>query len=368
MHLTLTLVLLFSVARESFASWGDTAPEFETCIRTHTIERCSDFTAPTTEANFPLALRLTQWSCLDDIKYDCMHNITTSAIKKGEPVLQYYGKWPFWRFAGIQEPASVAFSLLNLWMHCKGWKAMRRRISETHPMRRYYLLSAVVNMNAWIWSAIFHTRGLSTSLLSFIVLNSAADKPLTEKLDYFSAALTIVYTLFYAVVRLCHLYAPPGAPSDLKKNQSAGQHPLLRHWASLCTTVYLLHITYLSILEHFDYTYNIIFNAIIANIHNLLWLFYSFPPPVIPFRRFRSRLNEYRPRAALMPATLVASMSLAMCLELFDFPPWQRTFDAHSLWHLATAPIVMYWYRFLIEDARDPAWREAKDDVLMSPS
>jgi len=88
-----------------------------------------------------------------------MHNITDKAIEVHDNVYQYYGKWPFWRFAGMQEPASVLFSLLNLWGHVKGLRAANGLIPETHPMRRYYLGWGLVNVNAWIWSAVFHIRG-----------------------------------------------------------------------------------------------------------------------------------------------------------------------------------------------------------------
>jgi hypothetical protein len=43
---------------------------------------------------------------------------------------------------------------------------------------------------------------------------------------------------------------------------------------------------------------------------------------------------------------------LAALLELFDFPPILGIFDAHSLWHAATAPLGIVWYRFweIVED------------------
>lgn len=47
----------------------------------------------------------------------------------------------------------------------------------------------------------------------------------------------------------------------------------------------------------------------------------------------------------------------ATALELFDFPPWGRVIDAHSLWHLATVPIALFWYDFLLDDALDEGWR-----------
>jgi len=41
----------------------------------------------------------------------------------------------------------------------------------------------------------------------------------------------------------------------------------------------------------------------------------------------------------------VLGMTLASLLELADFPPLLWTFDAHSLWHLATAPNAYFMYK-----------------------
>lgn len=32
-------------------------------------------------------------------------------------------------------------------------------------------------------------------------------------------------------------------------------------------------------------------------------------------------------------------------LEVYDFPPVLWTFDAHSLWHLSSAPITILFYK-----------------------
>ena len=88
-----------------------------------------------------------------------MHTITDHAVEGGVPIQQYYGKWPFWRYAGMQEPASVIFSLANLLLHIWGLGEVRKDIPEEHPMKRYYIRWAYISCNAWIWSAVFHTRG-----------------------------------------------------------------------------------------------------------------------------------------------------------------------------------------------------------------
>jgi len=138
------------------ASSGDVSWEFQTCLVKCGAEQCNG----QFEASKSLALRLTQWKCTDECKYTCMHNITDQAISNGRAIQQYYGKWPFWRFWGMQEPASVVFSLANLWSHWSGFKMVRRVVPSSHPMKNFYLLWSVLSINAWLWSAVFHTRGM----------------------------------------------------------------------------------------------------------------------------------------------------------------------------------------------------------------
>ena len=152
-------VLLFScllLPSTTQASSGDRAPVFQVCISRCEQQLCH---APTGPVTLPLALRLTRWTCTDECRYTCMHTITDHAISTDDDVHQYYGKWPFWRLAGMQEPASVLFSVLNLCAHIQGLKTANRVIPSTHPMKVYYLGWGFVNVNAWIWSAVFHTRG-----------------------------------------------------------------------------------------------------------------------------------------------------------------------------------------------------------------
>ncbi|KAL1667480.1 Per1-like-domain-containing protein, partial [Schizophyllum commune] len=309
------------------ASSGDRAKPFKECV-----ERCTT----TCLEPLPLDLRLTGWTCLDDCKYTCMHQITANVMGRGERPRQYFGKWPFWRFLGMQEPASVLFSLLNLWAHVRGSRALQRRVPRGHPMKPYYTTWSWISANTWIWSAVFHTR----------------DFPLTEKLDYFSAALTILSALQYTVIRLFHLY--PQHPPDPKRAT------IRNVWTAACALVYIAHVTYLSVLPRFDYAYNIIFNTIMGMTHNLLWLLFALPARWSLFRRYPHRPKAYRPAFVGKVALFVALTTAATALELLDFPPWGLVIDAHSLWHLATAPIAIVWYRFLIEDASDESWRDVR--------
>ncbi|KAF7292478.1 Post-GPI attachment to proteins factor 3 [Mycena chlorophos] len=333
-------LLLVALAGAVYASSGDRSPEFHGCVSRCRQRQCT----PPNVIPLSLPLRLTHWTCEDNCNYSCMHDITSRDKRLGDRVHQYFGKWPFWRLFGIQEPASVAFSLLNFWAHWRGLERVRREIPDGHPMKEYYIVWAFTGLNAWIWSAVFHTR----------------DWPITEKLDYFSAALTIFYALYYTVVRLFHLYPSSRRTRLTLANSSPGANnggPTLRIWSLLCILVYLCHVSYLTLLPRFDYFYNIVFNAVVGLTHNALWALYALPASVSVFRRFPGRPKAYRPAFVTKTGVIVACMTAASALELFDFAPLLRVIDAHSLWHLATAPIAVAWYTFLIQDAREDSWR-----------
>ncbi|KAH9171436.1 Per1-like protein [Lactarius sanguifluus] len=318
-------LLAFAFTAGTLASSGDRSNEFQRCLEQCTRQSCTSDGYPVHAQS--LALRLTLWTCTDDCKYLCMHTLTDMA--------QYYGKWPFWRYAGMQEPAAVAFSLANLLMHVLGADWLRHGVHPTHPMRPYYLTWAYLSVNAWIWSAVFHTR----------------DTPLTEKLDYFSAALAILYALHMTVVRIFHLYtgtrAFPGHPN---------RRPLLHAWRALATITYAAHIAYLSLAPRFDYTYNTIFNVALGLMHNALWLSFAWPGRA-PFSRFAMMPRNYRPAYTGTAALAVALTTAATALELLDFPPLGRVLDAHALWHLATVPLAVMWYDFLLTDSQDVGWK-----------
>ncbi|KAG2359718.1 Per1-like protein [Suillus spraguei] len=315
------------------ASSGDRSSNFQNCVSACYGDHCHP------QTTLSLALRLTRWTCTDDCKYQCMHMLTDIAIRESSTIHQYYGKWPFWRLFGMQEPASVAFSLWNMYYHIQGWHKLRSRMPIYHPMRSYYLTWVILSINAWFWSAVFHTR----------------DLPITEKLDYFSAALVILYALYHTVLRLFNLYTARSC-----ENGRSQRTPIHLLWSSVCIIAYLAHVTYLSILPRFDYAYNMTFNLVVGLTHNLLWLLYSLPVSLPFIRRFPFKSKTYRPPYAYKAAAFVALTTAATALELFDFPPWGRIIDAHALWHLSTAPIAKFWYDFVIQDSLDDGWREPK--------
>ncbi|PVV01234.1 hypothetical protein BB560_004357 [Smittium megazygosporum] len=296
----LKLILLLSfLITCTFASSGDRQPQFQSCLSNCIQKDCVE-----NPIKLPLSLRLTLWSCEDNCKYTCQRAITVEAQKIGNKIHQYYGKWPFKRFLGLQEPASVLFSMWNGYYHLINWKLIDKRVGRENPAYFWLKLYVVIGVWTWVWSSIFHSR----------------DYIFTERMDYFSAALLVLYVLFIPVAYLL-------------RNKSRSAIKLL---ANLLMTLYLLHVFYLQFVK-FDYSYNMIANALLGVAANVAWF-------IVAFKLAKSNYKEY-----YVPIVLMICTDLAFSLEAFDFPPILDTFDAHSLWHAATIPITCYWYRWLIE-------------------
>ena len=288
------------------ASRGDELLQFKRCLLETRDAMCTTDGRDYRHGPLPLHLRLLQWTCNSDADYLCQQRVTQELLEDNKQIEQFHGKWPFVRIAGVQEPASVVFSILNGMIHYSGLKLIRRRVR--HVMRPFYIVFAFVGMNAWLWSTVFHIR----------------DFPSTEKLDYFSAGTYVLYGLFYAVVRVFKLY-------DFKQSRL-----VIALWGCACLAALLSHIYYLTFIR-FDYGYNMLANVIVGALHGLIWVYHSF--------------TNKGPAWTWWPALVVLALSGAMSLELFDFPPVMFAFDAHSLWHLSTIPITWVWYRFLLRDA-----------------
>ncbi|KAI8890819.1 Per1-domain-containing protein [Backusella circina FSU 941] len=285
------------------ASSGDELTEYQDCV---------DICAENTEHQLlPLHLKLLRWTVKENCGYHCMQSLTHRAMETGDHIHQFYGKWPFQRVFGIQEPASVVFSMLNGLMHFRYRKIIKDAIPNSYYLKHFYLGMTFIGMNAWVWSSVFHTR----------------DTPLTEKLDYFSAGLYILYGLCVAVLRIGHLagWAAKG-------------------WAGMCFGLFTAHVLYLSSLDRFDYTYNIIACLVVGLLQNILWLSWSLYQ-YSPFGDTEKRSYAW------MAGLSVVLISCAMAFELFDFPPLFETLDAHSAWHAATIPLSPLFYRFLLRDS-----------------
>lgn len=317
--IALGLLFLAVLVYPAAASVGDRLPEFQTCV-----SHCVDNDCIKGQHQIPFYLRLFFWTCAQDCDYMCQKVVTAVRVSKGLPVEQFHGKWPFDRFLGIQEPASVVFSMLNFLPNFLGFRLIHRLTSghdaATRALPRFlvnvYKGFAVIGMNAWVWSTVFHMR----------------DFTLTERLDYFSAGLTITYGFFTAAVRVFRL--------------DEAQNVVVRYaLMAVCVGCYLGHVYYLQFVT-FSYSYNMLANVVVGLLQNVLWIYHS----IASYRA----ATEVSPHASngwrLWPAFIVLGITLAMSLELFDFPPVLDAFDAHSLWHLGTVLPTFWWYAYMKRD------------------
>jgi len=183
---TFTLFLL--LVGVGNASLGDMLPDFKDCL-----QACKETNCDTNPTSIPLHRRMLFWDCPAECDYACQHVVTDKRLARDppymHPVYQFHGKWPFYRFLGIQEPFSVVFSLFNYLAHDWGMRQLRENIPSSYPLRRYYLRFGYVGLASWVFSMIFHTR----------------DFNLTEKLDYFAAGANVLYGLYYAPIRIFRL-------------------------------------------------------------------------------------------------------------------------------------------------------------------
>ena len=200
----------------------------------------------------------------------------------------------------------MLFSLANLLAHEWGIRRVKEHIPQAYPLRKWYLWLGYIGLVTWSASMIFHAR-------DFVV---------TERLDYFAAAASVMYGLYLAPIRVWRLEEKEGVKPSL-----------LRLWTALCLMLYAAHVAYLA-LWRFDYTYNMAANVVIGIVQNILWTWFSV-----------SRYNRVKRAWTAWPSMIVAWIILAMSLELFDFPPWWGMLDAHSLWHLGTVGPTIWWYR-----------------------
>ena len=207
------LVLLLAMASvPALASIGDESHEFKLCTNhcLHTgctlppvatssggagdgEQRCSSVCAARSgatqaaAASVVPALRLWRWDCAADCSYLCMWQLEDAAAAAGlRGARKYHGKWPFERWGGMQEPASVAFSAANLAVHAAGlshFLALRQRLlllccgggggssgdvsagaaaaaaaAAAYPWAWAVVVGGGLSMNAWLWSATFHGR------------------------------------------------------------------------------------------------------------------------------------------------------------------------------------------------------------------
>ncbi|CAH0747917.1 unnamed protein product [Diatraea saccharalis] len=227
--LRVALLFLFYEVSHISTSEGDRSPFYQKCVKKCITNSCKEdgyFFKDTVELDVWSRLL---WNCRDECRYNCMWRTVQTFQERGYVIPKFHGKWPFVRIYGVQEPGSAFASLLNLAAHVYMYADINRRFSiKSTPLVLFWHIFAAVCINAWFWSAIFHTR----------------DNPFTEFMDY-ACALSMVMGLFIAaVVRVFHRQRKLAAFMVIG--------PLL---------FYAAHVQYLY-LGIVDYDYNMLVNLI----------------------------------------------------------------------------------------------------------
>ncbi|ODQ80388.1 hypothetical protein BABINDRAFT_161335 [Babjeviella inositovora NRRL Y-12698] len=395
----LLITLLLSAC---LASPGDDLEDFEACREDCKVLVCwnvaneQNITLETYPqlayfSPMPLPNYLTwlRWDCELNCDYECQQIITRERIERGEEVLQFHGKWPFVRVAGIQELFSMVFSIGNFVPHFLGFRKLYHEHRNAGRLqKRMYaqiMFSSAVTMGAWICSTVFHIRDLLV----------------TERADYYMAGATVM-TGFYTITTRYYKYYLP--QNWLKFSTLT--------FACLC--LYIGHLARLMI--DWSYTYNMQANVLFGILQNAVWIRHCFklfkhydlleelagleeveetkdmaeekldsvsevglkvetqsqlltppstaPPtaaPVVspvsitakakPFATARYHGLVRSPKVyTLVPVMLNSMFILGMSLEIFDFPPFWDLIDAHALWHLATIYPSWMLYDWFIWD------------------
>ncbi|KAL3365696.1 hypothetical protein AABB24_010700 [Solanum stoloniferum] len=181
-RLLLFFAAISSIFRLIHATSGDADPIYQACVghckETGCVgEKCFQHCNFSSGKNpidgpwylqEPLYQRWKQWDCLSDCRYHCMIAREEGRQKLGLQPSKYHRKWPFQRVYGIQEPVSVAFSVLNLAIQFHGWVSFFILVNYNLPFspkkKPYYEYTglwhiyAILSMNSWIWSAVSHSR------------------------------------------------------------------------------------------------------------------------------------------------------------------------------------------------------------------
>ncbi|GLV34388.1 Post-GPI attachment to proteins 3 [Carabus blaptoides fortunei] len=299
------ILYTLQLIQTAHASFGDNSPYYQKCK-----EKCLLLNCTEDGLNFlneyipqPAYLKALLWHCEDECKYECMWKTTEAFDRRNWRTPQFHGKWPFIRVYGVQEPASVLFSLLNMYAHYTMFKRFKKSVRSDAPYYWLWLSFSAVCINAWIWSTIFHAR----------------DLPFTEFMDYTCAFSIILMSCYCMSIRLL---------------------PVTRFYKLVITASFLAffvnHVAYLS-YGGFDYGYNMKVNIIFATINVIFWFAWSM-------------WNRRRQPYLWKCAAFFSLTAFSTILEIFDFPPILWTFDSHALWHLSTAIICPLLYSFIIDD------------------
>lgn len=192
------------------------------------------------------------------------------------------------------------------------------------PNHKMWLVYSHVGVFTWIASTFFHMF----------------DCDVTERLDYFGAFSFVLAALYVSMIFIF---------PELAENRG-GQVVRL-----IMTLVFLfLHLSHArDMYNNFNYGYNMGMCVCMSILTTLAYIFYLY--------RRRSHLGSFQ-EVDILLIRLIVWANLATALELLDFAPVFWIFDAHSLFHLATVPIPLWWADLL--EVHYDLKEEQKDSIL----
>ena len=248
------------------------------------------------------------WDCDGECKYECMHTVTDWLWDEYNTIFKFYGHWPYKRIWGIQEPAASLFSLGNMIPHVHNlyYNAAAYRRPGI-PFGKALMAYSWVALLAWTASTLFHARKIEP-FISF---------------DYSFAFLFISFGLWIAIKRLWFEFR------SLEDKLLSGIFDIAFGSCVLYQFISVLSGK-VSFSNHMD------ISIALSVCHAVIWLVFC---------------CVAKSPTRLLCLFCQAWFGAASLLELYDFPPYFKIFDAHALWHAATIPLGFFWFQFWIRDS-----------------
>lgn len=293
----------------------------------------------------PVSEIIFNWDCALDCNYKCQQIVHSRRKHAGLPTVKFYGKWPFWRVAGVTEFCSVLFSVANFYVCYSNFRKMatyyaanKAQAAGNDPqsasrsvMAWQYCILLSTLMLGWLFSTVFHIR----------------DTKISETMDYLGAGLIVVANFNAIAVRYFNLHE---------------KRLTRRVFQALMLAMLLGH--YSRLYRHWDYDYNMRFSIFMGICSVVLWFLHSLHMNRVfrdsarvysdPYeRRIVKKLLFMGFRASLVPFIPILLNLYLLCaiyFEVNDFEPWLGLLDAHSVWHICTILPPLIWYDWNIWD------------------
>jgi len=314
----------------------------------------------------------------------------------GPATVKYDGKWPFRRVLGMQEVASVLFSLCNLaaQAHClvRLTALLRQLAARTAP--KEHIRSTVLdgedetaadgasraqNSPGWEQRGISGLRGRGFRHSRAVDDGSRHDNSSIDTVDKrlrlrkgSLQQLTAVYpwwplwAVYFGISLSAWAASAAFHARDINVTEAADymladavvlwgtlttalrvlglRQP--RQWAPLLlvgAAAYGLHWhRMLTVL--FDYGFNVALCVSLGILQSLMWAVW---------------VGRTKHPVRYRMWTFLALLNVATAFEVFDFPPVAGLLDAHALWHAATVPLAYLFSSFIAGDAVWSAGRAA---------